>query len=558
VLTCAGVPVRRSVVAAVFAGLFAAGGASALPPPSVQEPFVGRAPIAPALLHARPADDVRAIRAGLARSVRTNRLSRKEAAEYRRIVARARGVLKLLPGSRGATLARVISQVRLHARMFNRPRALALFSMLRENAEWLATRPLPANETDVVGRDGTVYRVGWGYGLQFHPLANATALSAHIANGRRTQAAHLARALAARAVPRGSGRVLEYYFPYAGGRPPWTSGMAQAAAAQAFGRAAAGLGDAGLADAARRAFDSIANGLVIGLGAGPWIRHYSFSRLVVLNAHLQAIVSLGEYAQLLGDQRADALADRFAGSAKALLGRFDTGYWTRYSLGGPEARLNYHRFHAYLARRVADMTRDGFWDEAGARFSRYTYERPVVRAGPGGPLLYPWPVDGFRDRARISFWISKISAVTLFVGGRQRELGVRAGGWHAVVWSPGRRRPGTVRPLVRAVSLVGRRVRMPLTPIEIAVDTRPPEVTASVARKRLTWRARDEATPWLRMTARMQRAGKVVVRELGRRPLAGALRLPVPPGRWETLVVVSDSSGNRVRIPLGLVPAVTP
>jgi hypothetical protein len=97
-----------------------------------------------------------------------------------------------------------------------------------------------------------------------------------------------------------------------------------------------------------------------------------------------------------------------------------------------------------------------------------------------------------------------------------------------------------------------------LTPIEIAVDTRPPDVTASVARKRLTWRARDEATPWLRMTVRMERAGKVVVRELGRRPLAGSLRLPVPPGRWETLILVSDSSGNRVRVPLGLVPAVTP
>ena len=48
----------------------------------------------------------------------------------------------------------------------------------------------------------------------------------------------------ARAVTRpGGGLAWEYYFAFGGGRAPWTSGMAQSVAAQAFARAASLLPD---------------------------------------------------------------------------------------------------------------------------------------------------------------------------------------------------------------------------------------------------------------------------------------------------------------------------
>src|SRR5205085_2645062 len=83
----------------------------------------------------------------------------------------------------------------------------------------------------------------------------------------------------------------------------------------------------------------LAGRLVLHLSAGPWIRLYSFDREVVLNAQLQAVLSLEDYAQLEDDAPAQALATALNASAQALLPRFDTGAWSLYSLGGPEAPL---------------------------------------------------------------------------------------------------------------------------------------------------------------------------------------------------------------------------
>ena len=59
--------------------------------------------------------------------------------------------------------------------------------MLDFNARYLKKRGLPASGTDVVGAHGVVYRAGWGYGLQFHPLANVGALNVHAAAGGRSR-----------------------------------------------------------------------------------------------------------------------------------------------------------------------------------------------------------------------------------------------------------------------------------------------------------------------------------------------------------------------------------
>ena len=144
----------------------------------------------------------------------------------------------------------------------------------------------------------------------------------------------LGDALVARGAHQFGGVAWEYYFSYGGGRAPWLSGMAQAVAAQAFTRAANLVPDSASTylAAARGAYRVIPARLVTNVSAGPWIRLYSFDSTAVLNAQLQTIYSLKTYAAKASDTRADALATRMQTTAIAMLPRFDTGYWTYYSL----------------------------------------------------------------------------------------------------------------------------------------------------------------------------------------------------------------------------------
>ncbi len=140
------------------------------------------------------------------------------------------------------------------------------------------------------------------------------------------------------------------------------------------------------------------------------------------------------------------------------------------------------------------------------------------------------------------------------VGGQTWRLGQRSRGWHSVFWRPGRMEPRAYRPLVVATDLAGNRGQARIQPIQIAIDRTPPKVSAKVARRTLTWSAVDAGTPWLRLRVRIERAGRVRHLELGRRALSGSARLAVPRGNWQARLVAYDSTGNRTRVELGVVP----
>ena len=113
---------------------------------------------------------------------------------------------------------------------------------------------------------------------------------------RRPASRETARALADRTRPSPGPSAWSGFTtcPAAGG---WTSGLAQAVAAQALARA-------GRKEEARRAFLAIPDRLLIRLPQGPWIKLYGYSNVVVLNAQLQAALSIGHYARLTNDTRA--------------------------------------------------------------------------------------------------------------------------------------------------------------------------------------------------------------------------------------------------------------
>jgi hypothetical protein len=489
--------------------------------------------------------DARRARAGLETAVAKGRLGEAEARRYRAAIRRARSLERRLPAERAELVGAVLAQVARYSRRYTRPRALTLFSMLEVNADHLTRNPIPRGGLDVEGPEGVVYRAFAGRGLQFHPLANAARLNGHVSAGRTDAAATLAQALLERGVSRLGGTAWEYWFNYGGARAPWTSGMAQAVMAQALSRA-------GLPESARLAFLPVPR-LTMSLREGPWVNLYEGWRLVVLNAQLQTAVSVAEYAGLAGDPQAEAFAGRLRSAASALLPFFDTGYWSKYSLRS-ESTLGYQRYVVTLLRRLRRDTGEELWGQIAERFQAYEREAPLLEGGGAVPTLYPVPRDGHRDTAAVRFWVSKISDVTLVVGGKWRRTIRVDKGWHTLTWTaPATLPPGSHGAWLLARGLAGNLGRVDLPDVVVARDAEPPEVSAAVGGGRLHWRAKDDGSDRLRLLLRLRGGGGAARIDLGLRPLNGAWRLRLPKGRWRAVLVARDASGNEIRVPLGRV-----
>jgi D-glucuronyl C5-epimerase C-terminus len=382
--------------------------------------------------------DARLVKKGIARAVQVEWMTPDDAATYRSILTRASSTWRGLPGTRSTNLAGVLHDVARQWQSYIAPRALALFSMLDTNTTYLGSDAMPPDGSDIRDADGVVYRAFAGHGLQFHPLGNFARLNRLLANDNGTDAAWLAAALISRAVPKAGALTWEYYFPFGGGYPPWTSGMVQAVAARAF----AADGDY---DVARKAYLALSK-LIFPLDGGSWIRLYSFSNLTVLNAQLQSALSLADYAQLNQDPSATLLSDRLLQTADGLFDSFDTGAWSLYSLGGAEAQLNYHVFVVNLLKRIAASTQSPVWAARAERFDAYTTEPPVLTVtGPSRPI---------RKSTYITFRLSKISRVSLTIAGSTSAMTLSRGS-HSVYWSARGRRPGRYAVRLTAVDLAG-------------------------------------------------------------------------------------------------------
>ena len=481
---------------------------------------------------------------GLNRAVAAHRLSPLDAHEHRQRLNLALRTLPRLRSDRRAALAAVLRDVAAQAGRYDAPRALTLFTTLELNAKHLLHDRLPAPGHDVSDGLGVVYRSVPGRGLRFHPLGSFGRLNAYVSAGRHRQATSLAYALLARAHASNGALTWEYDFRAAGGKPPWTSGMAQAVAAQALARA-------GLVPEARLAFAAIPGRLLHERQTGTWIRLYAFSDIAVLNAQLQAALSLADYARRARDERAARLATGLRRAALRALPTFDTGYWSLYALDGSEAPLSYHQYVTSLLWKLAQSTGNARWAGQAARFREDWRRPPAIRGLAARAPALPLPRDGFRDAAAIRFWLSKPASVEVAVAGESisRQLGP---GLRTVLWEPGQRRAGRYPVELTAVDRVGNRTEVRLDPVVVARDTTPPALRAAVGEQRVFWRARDGETPWLTVEIELKRGEVTRVVRLPRRRLSGShslvLRRP-----WHATVRGRDSSGNTTAIALGRV-----
>jgi len=422
---------------------------------------------------------------------------------------------------------------------FQTARARILTETRAVNDEHLARLGAPR---DVRARSGVVYRRYGSHGYQFQPLASFGRVNALTDAGERRKATALARALVARGKKSGPSICWEYSFGIYGARPRWTSGLTQAVAAQALARV-------GLLHDARRAFAAIPPKLLIGLPEGPWVRLYSFSNSVVLNAQLQALLSLRQYAALTHDPRALRLTRELADSSRLLLPRFDTGWWSRYELSGGNAPIDYHRYVTSLLWRLARTSGSTVWARQAERFRVDWRQPPQLAIRPPPRRLY---LLSSEEHAQLSlvFSVSKPAVLTVRVGAVS-VTARRPAGRHVLLWRPGAHTRSTVGASVSAVDYAGNASKASTHAIQVRRDTTPPAVEAQLLGHALFWRASDHLSRRLRGV--LLGAARTELPDMRE---SGVLSVvPQAPPAW---LVVADSSGNTARVRLSRSPVARP
>jgi D-glucuronyl C5-epimerase C-terminus len=509
----------------------------------------------PAVAHATAAHDAALARKGITLGVKKHWLKAADAQRYRADVTHAlRDVSRLAP-LRARVITSQLAQLTPLWSSYTSPRALTLFGQLEANLSYLETQRVPTTAVDITDDDGVVYRWFPNLGFEFHPLASFGALNnaAAAQDSEKTQA--LANALVARAIPRDSRLIWEYQFKFGIGRPPWASGLAQAVAAQALARSAALLDDPAIGAAAVRAFASVSP-LTMKLSSGPWIRLYGFNSEIVLNAQLQAVLSVLEYAQSTEDAKATALAQQLSSAAEKLLPRFDTGDWSRYELGGGYASASYEKFVTDLLQKLAAKTGDPFWVTTSQRFHAYYYDPPQVTQAAPPPTIYPQPADGYLDIAPITVSLNMRASVTLAVGGKVTTYRWAAGP-HTVNWTPpAGLAPGTYPVQVTATSYAGHKATYSLAPVVVQWDTAPPAIAAppTLSGTTLTWSFGDPGTPTVDLAVDFSDPAGVnptQTIELGPLPLTGTSTVAIPPGTWTATLRATNTAGLTTTVLLG-------
>jgi len=280
----------------------------------------------------------------------------------------------------------------------------ALFLQLERNVEFWEQEPdVRLGQRVSFDDDPLLLQHYAGYGLQIQPLGNfgkANGLWTECQERPRDCKRNVLRALLTSMLRvssrRGGFRAWEYWFPFGGGYPPWASGMAQATGMQALARAAKFFGEPRFMAAAESALPLFLKRPPLGVRVrskrrGSHYVLYSFApALRALNAFLQAITGLHDYAKLNDDRRARKLFHAGDRAARRETPRYDTGDWSYYAL--PNKNLSSWGYHVLVTRfleNLCERTDARVYCRTARRFTRYSERR-------GGPPPPGTPGSGRR------------------------------------------------------------------------------------------------------------------------------------------------------------------
>jgi hypothetical protein len=437
---------------------------------------------------ARAAGSGPTVRGVVRAAARKGAISAEDAERYEAAYEAALRARGRLGGTRRREMAGVIRQLETFARQrtLTVARMPVLFRQLEENTRWWSRNsppapPRPSSRPCAGGtgqggarvvRDEIVFQWYSGQGLQVQQLATAGRANALVkacmehnpqlaCDRERVRTAM--DGLVMLGVDRGGYRGWEYYFAFGGGRPPWVSGLAQGTAMQALARGSQVLGDPRYLQAAREGLGVFRRrppaGVRVSAPGGSHFLIYSFNPgLRVLNGFLQALVGLYDYAEIADDDAARRLFRSGERRARREVPGSDTGAWSRYSAGGAESDLGYHRLVRDFLRSMCERTKVRVYCRTGERFQRYLRERPGLRFLPSGAVRA-------RRAAAARFYVTKVGCVTLTVtrGGARVATVTRVlgRGARSLAWVPPRR--GVYRVQVRAEDLAGNVARITTT-----------------------------------------------------------------------------------------------
>jgi hypothetical protein len=398
----------------------------------------------------RRAGASRTVAGALRYALLTHHLTPAAHARHTREYAAARAAMRQLEGIRAAELGTVLGTVESLAaqHLLSPSRLRPAFLVLRRNTDFWSRAAVPAaGERTTFGHDQTVFQYYPGRGMQLQPLASwgkVNWLARTCLQGRalaRRRAACPVRelregvdGLLALAARRGGFLAWEYYFTWAGGTPPWISGMTQATAVSALARASQALDEPRWRRAAHQALGAFAAPPPLGVDGGDHFLMYSFAPgLRIFNGELQAVSGIGELAYLWPDDQAHRLFRRGERGARAMIAAADTGAWSLYSFAGREATLSYHQLIEEFLADMCDRTDRRVYCDAHVRFARY--EREPTRIG-----LAPLRRLRARHATTVRFSISKISTVKVRLWRGKgltysRDLTLPYG-QHEVGWTP--------------------------------------------------------------------------------------------------------------------------
>ena len=292
-------------------------------------------------------------------------------------------------------------------RQLTASRMKPLFLIVQRNAQFWLRSPFPGSRGYVQFRGSQMlFEYYVGEGLQLQPLANfkkANALHGACVKPtgvacNRTALAKLLDEMVATRVRRGKFTAWEYYFDF-GGRPPWISGMATATGIQAFGRAGQLLNTTKWRKYVQEAYGAFTTPAPTGvLTRGPLGGHhylqYSFApRLYIINAMLQSVIGLYDYAEITGDPTAARLWRAAEPEARKELPANDTGDWSTYSYRGRESTREYYDLLLEFAAGMCHRTKIEQYCTTTKNFRNYISQaghagvrRPHDRdPGPGDP-----------------------------------------------------------------------------------------------------------------------------------------------------------------------------
>lgn len=331
----------------------------------------------------RPTRTVTSVLGGLGRSgAITSSLYQR----YSSVYGSALATDAKLRGTPARELGAVIGNVRAMASAgtLTAARLPAVFATLQRNTQWWAKGKIPsADQLIEFSGSQIVWEYYPGQGIELQVLATfGKADGLYTAGaGSYGQMLSLLSEMIPLATRRGGGLTWEYYFRFEGGAPPWTSAMSQGTGIEALTRAYKATGQTYYLGLAHQALPIFTLGPPVGVAVktprGTRYVQYSFGPgEKILNAFLQALIGLYDYAQASNDPLAQRLFAAGDAEARWEVPQYDTGRWSLYEPGVLDS-ISYHKLVTGFLQELCTRTNAPVYCVTAQHFTQYLNNPPA-------------------------------------------------------------------------------------------------------------------------------------------------------------------------------------